>query len=235
MYSFYILEKRGQICFLCFTCAEIFCKSFVSFGNHCWFPFPYPILFHDFIDLLYQTYITYDWTLDYVSPLLNPSLQVPFLFFADLSNMFRRQILSFLFTKFSLVFFCKTIWSTSFYVSIIQSIVFLTTLKWRRQFENEGILKLEFRDGWNRALCSGRLSESQLCHRPVCTVTHHCGTVGRMRGSYRTNKRHMGKERRRKEVNKSGGGVKIWNTEIIGKGIASGDKNSRLDSFLKRF
>lgn len=29
-------------------------------------PFPYHILFSDFIDLLYQTSITYDWTLDYV-------------------------------------------------------------------------------------------------------------------------------------------------------------------------
>lgn len=31
-----------------------------------------------------------------------------------------------------------------------------------------------------------------------CTVTHHCGTVGRMRDGYRINKGCMGKGRRKK-------------------------------------
>lgn len=48
-----------------------------------------------------------------------------------------------------------------------------------------------------------------------CTVTHYCGTVGRMRGGYRINKGHMGKGR---------GGRKKWGSkdlkhcEIIGEG-----------------
>lgn len=122
-------------------------------------------------------------------------------------------------------FFCKTIWSISLYVSIIQGIVFLQKRVWKwRYFEIRVSRRVKSGNRLRRAVRVAALL--QPCR---CTVTHYCGTVGRMRGGYRINKGHMGKGRgRRKKWGSKD--LKHWNYRW-GDCVESLEEiNSRLDS-----
>lgn len=134
--------------------------------------------------------------------------------FADLSSMFRCQILSFLLTKFIQIFFLQ---DHLVYILLClnysrNSFSYNTKMKkrvWKwRYFEIRVSRRVKSGIGLRQAVRVAALS--QACR---CTVTHHCG----MRGGYRINKGHMGKGR---------GGRKKWgwskdlkHCEIIGEGI----------------